>query len=387
MQARCTIPFRGGVGKIVDLQTLKDLDAWRQAFASKAKDHRFYEIIEEALDCGFEHHYLVLEDEAGRVRAVQPFFFVQQNLVEGVPRLRGIVEAIRRVFPRFLITRVLMVGCAAGESHLGVCDAGDEDWVAIGLHAILATYGRDSNAGLIVLKDFPAAYRESFARFSENGYARVPSMPLTTLPLNHRDFEAYLRSLGRSTRKNLRRKFRRIAKAAPIALEVLTEVRPYVDEIYPLYLQVHERSDQKFERLTRSYFETIGERMPDRVRFFLWRQDGRIVAFSLCFLHDGVLCDECLGLDYRVALNLHLYFHTVRDILTWAIAQGVRSYRSSPLKYQPKLHLGCKLMPLDLYVMHTNRWLNPIFWHVVPLVGPTRHDAVLREFSNASELQ
>jgi predicted N-acyltransferase len=126
--------------------------------------------------------------------------------------------------------------------------------------------------------------------------------------------------------------------------------------------------------------------MPDRVRFFIWRLEGKIIAFSCCLVHDGKLYDECLGLDYKVALDLHLYFYTLRDVLTWAMEQGLDEYVSGPLNYDPKLHLGCELMPLDLYVMHTAAFLNPIFRRVVKYLEPTRHDPVLRRFPNAHEL-
>jgi hypothetical protein len=43
-------------------------------------------------------------------------------------------------------------------------------------------------------------------------------------------------------------------------------------------------------------------------------------------------------------------------------------------------------MPLDLYVMHTAAFLNPIFRRVVKYLEPTRHDPVLRRFPNAHEL-
>jgi hypothetical protein len=99
-----------------------------------------------------------------------------------------------------------------------------------------------------------------------------------------------------------------------------------------------------------------------------------------------VIYDECLGMDYSVALELHLYYYTIRQILTWAIDQGLRFYCSTPLNYDPKLHLGCSLAPLDLYVRHTSNLLNPIFGRMVKLLEPTRHDPVLRHFSNAHEL-
>ena len=104
-------------------------------------------------------------------------------------------------------------------------------------------------------------------------------MPMTRLSLKHASFDDYLATLGYITRKGLRRKFRKTERAAKIEMEVVTDITPYLDEIYPLYLQVHERSPLKFEHLTKDYFRSLSERMPDRVRFFhlaTGRQDHRV---------------------------------------------------------------------------------------------------------------
>jgi predicted N-acyltransferase len=380
------IPFAHGVARVLSRADLDDCDAWQYAFAGKTKDHRFYEIVADTLDSKFEHHYLLLEDRDGKVRAIQPIFFVQQNLVEGIPALRAAVDAVRRRFPRFLTLRILMVGNAAGEGHLSACVPEDEEWVANALYQVLDIYGRKSGASLVVFKDFPASYRRLLWKFPANDYTRVPSMPMTELRLDYTDFDEYLTTLGASTRKDLRRKFRRIAAAEPISVEVLTDLTPYVDEVYPLYLQVHERSALKFERLTKEYLSSLGRRMPDRARFFIWRHKGKAIAFSVALVHDGTIYDDYLGLDYRVALDLHLYFHTLRDVLTWSLSQGLRRYRSSPLNYQPKLHLGCDLYPLDLYVRHTKPVLNKVFRPLLKFLEPTRHDPVLKRFRNAREL-
>jgi predicted N-acyltransferase len=380
------IPFPPGVARVLSLADVRKLEEWQHAFEGKCKDHRFYEIVAETLDSKFEHHYLVLEDHTGKVRAIQPVFFVQQNLVEGIPALRGAVAVIRRKFPRFLTMRVLMIGNAAGEGHLSACAPGDEDWVANALHATLKTYAQQSKASLVVFKDFPAKYRHALRNSAAYGYTRVPSMPMTELQLRYGDFDHYLSTLGASTRKDLRRKFRKIAAAPPISLEVVTDLTPFVDEVYPLYLQVHERSPLKFERLTEEYLSNLGKRMPDRARFFVWRQNGKAIAFSIALVHDGTIYDDYLGLDYRVALDLHLYFYTLRDIINWSLAQGLERYRSSPLNYHPKLHLGCDLFPLDLYVIHTSPLLNTVFRPALKFLEPTRHDPVLKRFRNAHEL-
>jgi predicted N-acyltransferase len=381
-----TIQFADGVAKVVQLTGLQDSHGWKRALRSKCKDHRYYEIVERTLQCGFEHHYLLIQDDAGEVRAIQPVFFVRQNLLEGVRgRIRSIVNTIRKIFPRFLTMRVLMVGCAAGTGDLGACKD-DEPFVAKALQSSLRVYARRNKASLVVFKDFPASYRSPLEVLCSGGYVRIPSMPMTRLSLHYKNWDEYFATLSKATRKDLRRKFRKAERAPKLEMQVVTDVTPCVDEIYPLYLAVHERSALKFETLTKEYFRAVGQQMPENTRFFIWRQNSKIVAFSFCLVCGDVIYDECIGLDYDVAFDLHLYFYTLREIISWALEHALKYYYSNPLNYEPKLHLDCELVCLDLYVMHTNRLLNPIFRRLIKYLGPTRHDPVLRRFPNADQL-
>lgn len=382
-----TFSVANGEIELVSGRELVNYPEWKNVFAALYKDHRYYEIIEETLDCDFEHHYFVLRGADRKVRGVQPLFVVRQNLVEGLRgRTRRLIELVRRKFPRFLTMRILMVGCAAGEGHLGAVSAEDKLLLSKALHSSLQRIAHLTKTSLIVLKDFRSHYRAPLQTFSANGYTRIPSMPLTRLELKYADFDQYLDSLGKSTRKNLRRKFRDAEKAGQIDLAIVNDVTPYVDDIYPLYRQVHDRSSLKFETLTPEYFRRLSREMSDRTRFFIWRHDGKIIAFSVCFVHGDTLYDEYLGMDYDVALDLHLYFYTLRDIISWAMQQGLRYYSSTPLNYEPKLHLKCDLVPLDLYVRHTTGFINPFFRCAARFLEPTRHDPVLRKFPKAQEL-
>jgi predicted N-acyltransferase len=192
--------------------------------------------------------------------------------------------------------------------------------------------------------------------------------------------------LSKVFRKNLRRKFKALEKVPPLELEVLTDATHLVDEIFPLYMQTFQRSEFKFEELTKEYFCLMGQIMPERSRYFIWRQAGRIVAFSLCQVHEGILYDLDVGLDYAVALDLHLYFVTWRDIIQWGLANGVKRYHTGPLNYDPKLHLRMKLAPQDLYARHASPWINPIFGIAIEYLQPARHNATLAQFANANEM-
>lgn len=370
--------------------------AWAEAFAHCRKDARYYEVVEQTIRQGFAYRYFVIEDAAGRARAVQPFFLLDQDLIQGAGSVvQSVVDRLRRLFPKALTLRTLMVGCAAGEGHLchpanAAGNEGEDDraaWISDCLHDAVKRYARRVKARLVVLKEFHADYRRPLGTFSNNGYARVPSLPMTRLNIDYPTFDDYMaRALSKVTRKGLRRKFRDAEAGGPIELEVVDDITPYVEEVYPLYLSVYDRSPLHFEKLTKEYLCQLGRRMPDKARFFVWRRSGKAVAFSLCLVDGDTIYDEYLGLDYSVALDLHLYFYTFRDIVAWAMARGYKSYVSSALNYDPKLHFKCELVPLDLYVSHTSPVLNAVLKRVVPWLEPTRADKTLRLFPNYADL-
>ena len=131
---------------------------------------------------------------------------------------------------------------------------------------------------------------------------------------------------------------------------VSTNIEAEVDELYPLYLQTYNRSGMHFEKLTPEFLVRLGLSMPDKVRYFVWRQNGRPIAFSVCTIDGDTICDEYIGLDYQSSISSSLYHYTFRDIVTWAIENGLKTYASTGLCYDPKLHLRQELVPLDLYV-------------------------------------
>jgi hypothetical protein len=361
---------------------------WAHAFAGERKDRRYYEIAENTIKQGFDHRYFAIRDDGGEVRAVAPFFVLDQDLCAGLGGgVQKIVAAVRRLWPRFMVARTLMVGCAAGEGQLDGAEEVPHDVQARLLLAAIPSHAERLRARLVVLKEFPARYRGVLARFVAAGYTRVPSYPMTRLDIGYASFEAYMAcALSRKTRRDLRLKFRAAARAGPIALTVMRDIAPLIDEVYPLYLQVFERSKWRFEKLTREFLCELGRRMPDKVRYFVWRQEGRVIAFSLCMVEGGDVYAEYLGLDYAVALDLHLYHYAFRDVVSWAMANGYKNFRSSGLNYDPKLHLRARLDPLDLYVRHASPLVNFLLAQFLPALEPTHADPILRRFPNFNEI-
>jgi predicted N-acyltransferase len=263
-----------------------------------------------------------------------------------------------------------------------------QDAIADLLSHSLHRLARDLDCVMIVLKEFPAKYRASLRCFRRAGFTCVPSMPMTRMSIDYKDFEDYLRkNLSSGTREQIRRKLRIAERVQPaITMSVVDNVSAVVDEVYPLYLNVFERSALQFEKLTKEFLCEIGSRIPDKVRFIIWRQDTRTIAFALCMVQGDDFYHEYVGFDYSVALKLHLYYRVFHDIVEWAIANGYKQFHSGSLNYDPKWHLRQSLDPLDLYVRHTSAPINSMLKWLLPLLEPTHSDRILPNFHNYREL-
>ena len=373
---------------VVSRAELSGCAPWTSTFTDQRKDYRYYEILDDTLRDNFEYGYFAIVDNGGHVRAIQPFFLVDQDILEGLGAERSYwIRLVRRFYPRFLKLRALMVGCSAGEAHLAVTETLPADIVAETLSRGIVTQARSLKAQLIVLKEFPSRYRKVLDCFLQSGFARTPSMPMTMLDIQYDSFDAYMaKALRSSSRRKLRKKLEATAGVSDIRMSVTDDAASFVDEIYPLYLQVFERSRMQFEKLTKEFFRQIGQRMSDKVRFFAWRRGNVLVAFSLCMVQGDSLYAEYVGFDYAVALELHLYHYVVRDMINWGIGNGYKWFRSSGLNYDPKLHMRHRLDPIDLYVRHTSGVANAIFALALPWIAPVRYDATLKLFPDYNEL-
>lgn len=360
---------------------------WQTAFANERKDHRYYELVEDTLHPEFEYRYFVIKDALGQVCAVQLVFLLDLDLLVGASQRFGVlIDAIRCMWPRLMRARTLMVGCVAGEGHLDGDEACHQARAEL-LASTIAGHARRLGAQLIVFKEFPARYRSALDCLVGQGFTRIPSLPMTRLCIDYASFGDYMeRALNSAPRRKLRKKLEATLGAAPIEMSIIRDATPVIAQIYPLYLQVYERSKLHFEKLTEQYFCELGRRMGDKVRFFVWRQSKRIVAFATCIVHDDAIYAEYVGFDYDVSLDLHLYHYAFRDMVSWAIANGYKWFRSSGLNYDPKLHLRHLLDPIDLYVRHTSAPINALMKHILPVIEPTRYDGTLAKFRNYQEL-
>ena len=375
--------FKRGSAKVFAKTTDIDPELWRATFGTGYKNFEYYRLIEDTVQTGFTYRYLVLFDLEEQPIAIQPLIITDQDLATAINGYIGrVIKSIRARVPRFLYSRMLMAGCLVGDGKFGILPGVDPSIASDLLAEALQQFARSEAISFVTIKDFAPSVRSNLRPLVYAGYTRLDGFPSLHLDLNFSSVEGYMRQhLSRVTRKSFKRKLKKTAAAIPrIELEVRNDCSDMIDEIYPLYVNVAQRSNVAFEVFTREYFLEASRRMPECVRYFVWRQNGKAIAFSFCIIWGDTIYDNDIGFDYAVAHELNLYHLTFHDILDWALKNHLRSYETAPFNYEVKLHLRLRPVPLDLYIRHRSPVINLLLKFVAPFFAPAKSDPALRKY-------
>jgi predicted N-acyltransferase len=353
---------------------------WDEVFGDIPEGYQFCELLERSCLQEFRFFYLLLR-EGDNVILIAPLFVADFNLdIAADGWVKKLIQLIRRAFPRFLILKTLFCGSPFSEHGiLGIRDGReDKDKLILETAARIDDFCRDKRIPLTLFKDFLKEEALLLDALVPSGFFRVNSFPSAITGLDFSSFEEYLKSLGHSTRKSLRRKIKETQSASGITVKEVEQVDDIIDEVYRLYLNTHYEGMTKFERLTREFFLNAGRQMAPYARFFLYYVNGRLGAFNLCFIYPDLFIDKFIGFDYDISNKAHLYFVSWCYNIEWCLKHKIRSYQTGQTDYSAKVRLGAKLVPLYAYLKHRKGAVNLILRLLARFLKPENFDADIR---------
>ena len=363
-----------------------DPKEWRAVFSSAPEEYFLFKTMEETLREQFKFCYISLYENS-RIVCLAPCFITDYALDTSLGSfLKTWASRVKKLFPHLFTVRVLICGSPIDAGRIGTSNPPHPDTVNI-LAGTLHSIGRQEHIRLLAFKDFPKHQAALFEPLQGRGFHKVPSYPACSLDVRFRSFEEYLASFSSATRKDLKRKFKKVDGQIHLEMEVGSGPGNLLDQIHRLYLNTLEKSDAPFERITKKFFERIAIDMPEETKYFLWRIDGRLVAFDLCLVSGSTLADKYIGMDYEAAYQYHLYYVTFRDVLSWCIQNGIRTYSTGTLNYDPKKRLDFTFVPQDLYFKHMNRAMNFLLGPLSGLLKPENFDPLLKSLTKKSTQQ
>ena len=358
-------------------------EEWNSVFPNVLEGYHFFKTLDESDFDQFSFYYILIYD-GKRLVGAAPCFSTDYSLDTSINgRLRRISNAIRKIVPNLFSIKTLVCGIPMGQGQIGITS--DPQVVFEAILRRMEQLARKIHAHLLAFKDFDQSYTAILGPLQKNGFLKVNSLPSTELVVSFSNFDEYLKTLSGATRYDLRRKFKKIStvnieRTIVDALDDRT-----LDDAYRLYCQIVERHEMTFEIIPAKFFKLISQNMPHQVKYFLWRVDGKLVAFFLCLVSDTLLMDYFLGLDYAVAYQYHLYFVKFHDVMDWCITHGIKKYEMGISGYEPKRRLGFDFVPLYLYVKIRYRWLRPFFRGICVFLRFENFDPELKQWRRRRE--
>lgn len=357
-------------------------DEWRKIFPSKLESYDFFAAVDESEFEQFSFYYILVYERKRLVGATTCFMldYSLDTSINGP--LRRLTNSVKKVMPNCFSLRALICGMPLGQGRIGI--AGDGGRIIRVILRRMEQIARRERAQVIAFKDFDGSYTGILDPLQKQGFSKLDGLPTAMLNVWFKDFEEYLKTLSGASRYDLRRKFKKVDGHVKMGLEVINDPDDAtLAEIFKLYMQMLDKHDMGFEVLPMAFFRNIARRMPDNVRYFLWRVDGKLVAFLLCLVSDELFIDYYVGLDYAVALKYHLYFIKFRESLNWCIKHKIKKYEMGITGYEPKRRLGFDFVPLYLYVKLRNRMFRPIFKIICQFLKFENFDPSLKEIKRS----
>ncbi|RKS23448.1 putative N-acyltransferase [Pseudomonas sp. WPR_5_2] len=359
--------------------------AWNDCFPDELEDWDYYRAVERSDIADFQWRYLALFEDDVLIAAAVAFTtaYSLDTTVQGLGK--RISQGLRRCWPGLFDVRLYALGSPVAEQ----CHVGTARHIAVSrrpalLEHLLNLARKDadqSGIGLLAVKDASHRDPQWLQACHDAGLHSMPGLPSAELPITFGSVDAYLGTLGKSTRKDLRRTLR--GQGPRI------EWRRSVDDQLPRMMQLYEatleRSDLTFERLPPGYFRQVLEHLDNRAACVLYWLGEELVAFNLVLLDEQRLVDKFFAHDLSQTREHNLYVRSWLANVDYCIEHGVTIYACGQAGYANKRRLGCSFTGNTVFFRHRNRLLDSLLRLVKMFIRPDRSDPAMA--AAISELQ
>ncbi len=314
-----------------------------------------------------------------------PGFIMRLDLLTTADeRVKRFVRGIKRLLPGFsnitLKSRSIFIGTTVSEYSIFPRGINLKDFME---SAVSKLEGQRCN--FLVVKDIPLsspllsdsenAFSKRLISFlANNGFTIVYGQVLGFVPIDFSSTEEYLERFSKSKRKDMKRKLRSFSHVSVEPIRTGDDFLddPNIDLLYTLYLNVYENSDIHFDKLTVPFFREVLKDKKSNGIVFLYRHEGKIVGFNLCYVFGDYLVDKYIGFLYPDSRKLNLYFLSWFHNLSYCIRNNLKAFIVGWTDPAIKEHLGAEFTHTCHAVYIKNPFLRFVFKMLKPLFEPDK---------------
>lgn len=344
---------------------------WAQLDCDELEGYDYYAAIEDARLPGIEPRYFMIRD-GQRLIAVAPAYHHRLKLDQ-------VLDGTLAKWFGHLSVPILAVGSPVTETCSIACAP---DWLprtpdilSVLTHA-LRRQSQQEGTWLYLFKDVAEERVTVRSALEHLGFARLAGLPRTLLPLPYTQLEGYFGSLGRVTRKGLKRK---LNTASDLRIEARQhQVDDVIERMLELYADTVARSGEEIEPLTAEYFRAVLARLGERATCYLFWSGETLIGFNL-LLGDGTRqIDKVFASDGVAARAHNLYHRTWLAHVERCITHGIPAFEASQAAYAEKRRMGCQLLGNDHYLRHRHAWVTRLLGWGIRKAGLDQSNVVIR---------
>jgi predicted N-acyltransferase len=322
--------------------------------------HEFWQVIEQSRLNDFDYRHIVFYDETGSPVAFASYYSITTDVAIFAPaKLRGLLGAIRRIFPNFLKVRMLECGTpiTVNSPPFVAKETVSSAAIARSLGKLLLDTARAEGQFIIVIRDFEPNADALWPHFRRLGYHSVDSLPNTYMDITWSSPEDYLKSMKSYYRSKLQRHLRK-NEAQKVTHELVDDFHDLAESLCSQWLVVHHQADE-FQReiLTPAFYREFSRAMGPRSKALLFYRQNELVGHAL-LLMDGDLL-RWLYIGRKDAVNDSLYIYAGHKVIETAIKLGAKRLELGLTTYSIKQDLGAQMAPVKLALRSASWLINP----------------------------
>ncbi|GGZ89485.1 hypothetical protein GCM10007028_29710 [Algibacter mikhailovii] len=226
---------------------------------------------------------------------------------------------------------------------------------------------------MILLKDFftKNSKLKRIKQFEKLNLHKVSVQPNMILDLQ-RDWmsiEDYVSDLKKKYRDRYKRSKKKLANISSVELD-MDAISSNNTQLHKLYLNVCNNAKFNSFILPVNHFYTMKSCLGDAFKVFAYYFEGKLVGFYTLILNNKHLETYFLGYDSQHQYNNQLYLNMLYDMLKFGIDQQFSAIVYARTAMAIKSSVGAKPHTMEMYMKHTNGFLNTLLRPVFGLMNP-----------------
>lgn len=237
----------------------------------------------------------------------------------------------------------------------------------------------------IVFKDFfedDTIHSETHF-FNSKQLHKVTVQPNMMMPINQKwkTINDYISALNKKYKLRYKRAKTKLGRIKCVELDG-EAIQLHSKELYELYLNVSNNAKFNTFLLPENHFYSLKNNLKDSFKIFGYYLDGELVGFYTLLLNNDVLETYFLGYDSEHQYNNQLYLNMLYDMANFAIDNHFKTIVYARTAMEIKSSVGAKPVSMQIYMKHTNRFINAILKQIFRLMNPKQDWEERHPFSN-----